>query len=212
MPRRYSSRKRAEKAQETRRRIVEAAFALHAERGIQGTRPQDIAARADVALTTYYKHFPTVGELVRACGARGMELTPPPDPAILAGLPQDPAAQIEAAVRALFAFYEAREEWLYTGWTEERFIPEIQFGMAHLREMRAAFVRGALALAAAGPEAVGVATALADFWAWHTLRREVGLTQEHAIDAVVKTVARITGIAPPAGGTAESPAGQPPFA
>lgn len=192
MPRRYEPRKRAEQAQETRRRIVEAAFALHGERGVQGTRPQDIAARADVALTTYYKHFPTIGDLVRACGTHGMELTPPPDPAILAGLPPDPAVRIEAMVRALFAFYEAREGFLYTGWTEERFFPEIQFGMAHLLEVRNAFVRGALG-AAAGPEAVGVATALVDFWAWRTLRREVGLTQEQVIEAVVKTVGRITG-------------------
>jgi len=210
MARRYRSRKRAEQAQETRRRIIDATLALHAERGIQGTKPQEIAARADVALTTYYKHFPTVGELVRACGARGMELTPPPDPAILAGLPQDPAARIEAAVRALFAFYEAREEWLYTGFTEERFFPEIQLGMAHLREMRAALVRGALV--GAGPGAVGVAAALVDFWAWRTLRREVGLSQEQAIDAVVETVRRLAGTALSAGGAAESPAGRPPSA
>lgn len=206
MPRRYALGKRAEKAQETRRRIVEAAFALHDERGVQGTKPQEIAARADVALTTYYKHFPTMGDLVRACGARGMELTPPPDPAILAGLPQDPAVRIEAMVRALFSFYEAREGFLYTGWTEERFFPEIQLGMAHLREMRAAFVRGALAGAEVGPEAVGVATALVNFWAWRTLRREVGLTQEQAIEAVVKTVGRVAGVAPPAASGTGRPA------
>lgn len=181
-------------AQETRRRIVEAAFALHGERGILGTKPQEIAARADVALTTYYKHFPTLGDLVRACGAHGLELTPPPDPAILAGLPPDPAVRIEAAVRALFAFYEAREGFLYTGRTEERFFPEIQFGMAHLRELQNAFVRGAMG-AGVGPEAVGVARALMDFWAWRTLRREVGLTQEQAIEAVVTTVGRLAGIA-----------------
>lgn len=205
MPRHYTLRKRAEKAQETRQRIIDATVALHAERGILGTKPQEIAARADVALTTYYKHFPTLGDLVRACTARGRELRPPPDPAILAGLPPDPAVRIKAMVRALFAFYETREPWLYTGRTEERFFPEIQFGMAHLREMRAAFVRGALTSAGAGPEAMGVATALVDFWAWRTLRREVGLTQEQAIGAIVETVRRLAGTAAPAGGGAVPP-------
>lgn len=205
MPRPYTLGKRAEKAQETRQRIIDATVALHAERGILGTKPQGIAARADVALTTYYKHFPTLGELVRACGERGMELTPPPDPAILAGLPQDPAVRIEAMARALFAFYEAREAWLYTRWTEEKYFPSVQLGMAHLREMRAAFVRGALAGAEVGPEAVGVATALVDFWAWRTLRREVGLTQEQAIGVIVETVRRLAGTAAPAGGGAVPP-------
>ncbi|MBI2002935.1 MAG: TetR/AcrR family transcriptional regulator [candidate division NC10 bacterium] len=107
--------KRAALAAETRRRIVDAAVALHAERGVLAAKPADIAAQADVALTTYYKHFPTIGDLVRACTTRGREVIPPPDLSALRALPPDPALRIEAMVRTLYQYYEAREPWLYAG-------------------------------------------------------------------------------------------------
>lgn len=186
--------KRAALAAETRRRIVQATFALHAERGVRGTKPAAIAARANVALTTYYKHFPTMDDLVRACGARGREQAPPPDPATMAGLPRDPSVRIAAMVRTLFDYYQVREPWLYTGRTEERYFRDIQLGMAHLREVRDAFVRAALAPARPGGGAAGVVTALVDFWAWRTLRREVGLAQEEVIRSVIETVGRVAGV------------------
>lgn len=185
--------RRAAHAAETRRRIVEATLALHAERGILGTKPADVAARANVALTTYYKHFPAVGDLVRACTSRGRELIPPPDLAALEGLPPDPAVRIEAMVRTLYQYYEAREPWLYAGRTEERHIPEVRPVLEGLGRVRDAFVRAALAPAAADRPTVGVVTALVDFWAWRTLRREVGLTQEEAIRRVTDTVAHAVG-------------------
>src|SRR3990172_7104044 len=118
MPRRYSILKRAAMAEETRRRIVDAAVALHAEKGILRTKPAQIAARAEVALTTFYKHFPALGSLVRACTTRGRELIPVPDPAIVSALPRNLAVRIETMARTLFGFYEAREPWLYVGRAE----------------------------------------------------------------------------------------------
>lgn len=50
--------RRARRKAETRRRLVEAARGLFAERGYHGTRPQDIARAADVAAGTFYVHFP----------------------------------------------------------------------------------------------------------------------------------------------------------
>ena len=40
----------------------------------------DIAERAGVSLATLYRHFPTLEELVTACGRLTMELTEPPTP------------------------------------------------------------------------------------------------------------------------------------
>ena len=68
-PRRYAMETRAKTAEDTRRRIVEATYALHAERGIADTTMKDIAERADVGLGTVYHHFPTYDDAVRACGA-----------------------------------------------------------------------------------------------------------------------------------------------
>ena len=186
--------RRAARQAETRHRIVEATFALHADRGILGTKPADIAARANVALTTFYKHFPTNDDLVRACGAHGREQSPPPDSATMGALPAKPSVRIPAMVRTLFEYYDVREPWLYTGRTEERFFRDVQLGMARLREVRDAFVRAALAPAHADREAAGVVTALVDFWAWRTLRRDVGLTQEEVFRAVTQAVERVVGI------------------
>ena len=58
-PRRYRLERRAETAGETRRRLVDATFALHVEQGISATTMTDIAARAGVSVGTVYHHFPT---------------------------------------------------------------------------------------------------------------------------------------------------------
>lgn len=189
--------KRAALAAETRRRIVDAAVALHAERGVLAAKPADIAVQADVALTTYYKHFPTIGDLVRACTTRGREVIPPPDLSALRALPPDPALRIEAMVRTLYQYYEAREPWLYAGRTEERHIPEVQPVMEGLRGVRDAFVRAALAGTGVGRQTVGVVTALVDFWAWRILRREVGLTREEMIRSVTEAAKRVAGVGRP---------------
>jgi len=69
-PRRaYRSHRRREQAQETRRRMLEAAGKLLAERGYAGTTIAAVAAEAGVAVETVYAAFRNkrtlVGELVR---------------------------------------------------------------------------------------------------------------------------------------------------
>ena len=52
----------------------------HAEQGIAAPSIHDVARRADVALGTVYRHFPTLEELVGACGKltfERLELVPP---------------------------------------------------------------------------------------------------------------------------------------
>ncbi len=185
---------RLTKLQEVRSHIVDAAMALHADRGILGTKPADIAARANVALTTYYKYFPSPGTLVQACTTRGREILPPPDPGTITRGAQDLAGRIAAMVRTLFDYYQAREPFLYTGRTEERFIPELQPVLAGQRAARDACVQAALAQTATSRETAAVATAAADFWTWRTLRRDAGLTQEEVIHAVTTTIQRVIGL------------------
>jgi AcrR family transcriptional regulator len=178
--------KRAAQEAETHRRLVDATLALHAERGILATKPADVAARANVALTTYYKHFSSREELVRACTSRGRELIPPPDVAAVAALPA--TGRAPEAVRTLFDYYEAREPWLFVGRTEERLVPEVQPVMERLRALRDGFLRAAFPGARTDSDIVAVGTALLDFWAWRILRREVGLSQEEAIRAVTEAL------------------------
>lgn len=104
-PRRYVMENRARTAGDTRRRIVEATYALHAERAIGDTTMKDIAERADVGLGTVYHHFPTYNDAVRACGVHTFMTSAPPDAAIFEGA-KSLDARIMKLAEELFLFYE----------------------------------------------------------------------------------------------------------
>ena len=78
MARRYDLGRRAEKMEETRRRIVDATLGLHSEVGPAATTISAIAERAGVSRPTVYSQFPDDRSLFSACGARFNELHPFP--------------------------------------------------------------------------------------------------------------------------------------
>jgi AcrR family transcriptional regulator len=84
--RRYRLGRRAETTGETRRRIVEATFDLHSERGIADTSMTDIAERAGVSVGTVYHHFPSYADAIVACGAYTAEHAPAPTRKVLEGV------------------------------------------------------------------------------------------------------------------------------
>src|SRR6185436_3382288 len=112
-PRRYNMDARQIAKDALRRRIVDATMALHLEKGVVATSFEDIARKADVAVATVYRHFPTLHELVDGCGARVMEVIRPPAPD---GAPLlfDGAASLPERVRRLacefVAFYGRAEK------------------------------------------------------------------------------------------------------
>lgn len=63
---------RRERADATRRRILDAAYDLFVERGFAGSRMVDVAERAGVAVQTVYFIFHTKAALLAACDARGV--------------------------------------------------------------------------------------------------------------------------------------------
>ena len=69
MARKYEQTRRAQQQEETRRRIVEAAVALHGEEGPARTPMSAIADRAGVQRNTLYRHFPDERSIVYACSA-----------------------------------------------------------------------------------------------------------------------------------------------
>src|ERR671932_1219320 len=80
MSRKYEMKRRAERMQETRRRIAEAAVELHRTVGPARTTVSAIAEKAGVQRHTYYAHFPELKDLYQACTAHHMERAPLPDP------------------------------------------------------------------------------------------------------------------------------------
>jgi AcrR family transcriptional regulator len=164
-PRKYSMDKRKAAAEETRQRILEATLALHSEKGIFGTSWKDIAQRADVSVNTVYKHFPSLDELVPACGELMYAITRPPSledvPRIFAGA-SSLEERLERLIEELFGFYERGAPYIELDFQGRR-LPEVQEGEAYMRATIAGLVREALLPAGPDEGTVQTASALLDF-------------------------------------------------
>lgn len=109
MPRSYDMSRRAASREATRQRIVEATAKLHGERGVFGTSWRDIAEEADVSVATVYAHFPSLDELLPACGAHVMRRIRPPqaeDAAEIIGEATAARERLARVARALHEYYE----------------------------------------------------------------------------------------------------------
>jgi AcrR family transcriptional regulator len=157
--------KRKAAVQETRQRIVEATLALHAEKGIFGTSWQDIAHRADVSVGTVYKHFPSLDELVPACGELMYAITRPPSledaPRIFAGA-DSTEERLGRLISELFDFYERGAPYIETDFQERR-LPAVVEWEAYMRSIIAGLVREALVSAGPDERTVQAVSALLDF-------------------------------------------------
>jgi AcrR family transcriptional regulator len=164
-PRKYTMDKRKAAVEETRQRIVEAALALHSEKGIFGTSWQDIAHRADVSVGTVYKHFPSLDELVPACGQLAYAILRPPS---LEDAPQifADATSLEERlgrlIEELFDFYERGAPYMETDFQERR-LPAVVQWEAYMRATIAGLVREALVFAVPDEHMVQSVSALLDF-------------------------------------------------
>jgi len=174
-PRAYRSTKRAEAVQETRRRITEAVVQLHREQGVIATTYDDIARRADVAPATVYRHFPTMDDLIPACGARIVEITSPPGPEIFDGK-RTPAARLRVLVDELFGFWGRAESWLSVGRCEAAKVPALAADLRNWDWAMRALV-GATLGEDSSDHAVRLVKAMTDFYTWKALAAE-GLRDE----------------------------------
>lgn len=180
--------KRALAREETRRRIVEATAKLHGENGVFGTSWQDIAKEADVSVATVYAHFPSLDELLPACGALVMERVRPPRPdsaTEIIGDAQGLEERLERVARELFAFYERGGSHIEVD-VRERRLPGMREWEAEQRETVAALVREALAGRRSDARTVRVVSAFFDLPTFKALR-----TRGVAPRTAAKTVAQI---------------------
>ena len=102
--RKYVLKRRAERQDETRKRIVEAAVDLHTTIGPAHTTDLAIAKRARVTRRTFYRHFPDEVSLFRACTGHSLEKWPMPDPGAWQRIP-GPEERLALALRDLYAVY-----------------------------------------------------------------------------------------------------------
>ena len=157
--------KRKAAVEDTRQRILEAALALHSEKGIFGTSWQDIAHRADVSVGTVYKHFPSLDELVPACGELAYAITRPPSledaPRIFAEA-KSLEERLGRLIEELFDFYERGAPYIETDFQERRLHAIVEWE-AYLRSTIAGLLREALVSAEPDEHTVQSVSALLDF-------------------------------------------------
>jgi AcrR family transcriptional regulator len=181
----YTLKRRAEKQEETRRRIVDAAVSLHSSVGPAATTISAIADQAGVERLTVYRHFPDELELLRACSGQWLADNPPPDPAPWASI-STPSQRLRAALIDIYAYYERTESMMANLLRDGPGIPFLAEQVAAFQSL----LRATQEILAYGwPEpsqrlnaALGHAI---EFETWRSLVRRHGLTTDEAVRLMV---------------------------
>jgi AcrR family transcriptional regulator len=191
MPRRYELKRRAERRDETRRRIVDATIHLHQTVGSAGATITAIAREAGVSRLTIYRHFPDEVSLLQASTGTYNVAHPPPDVGELLPI-EDPVRRLELALDLLYRYYAENEAMLSSGADAMPTHPALAVALEPFFEGQ----RQLAALLASewevdgGPgtslaAAIGHAIALPT---WRSLRQEQGVSHEQAVRLMVGLV------------------------
>lgn len=174
MARSYRMRKRAEERDRTRERIIQATMRVHDEKGVAPATFSEIAKRAGVGVATVCRHFPTLGDLVRACGAHvWQEMNPPvreAAPAMFAGAGST-RERLERLVTELDAFYARGALRLSLASRDRELVPELDQFLAAVDAGVAAMVGEALSGADQSERTIEVANAMMSFPVWAAFNR-----------------------------------------
>jgi AcrR family transcriptional regulator len=193
--RRYEKRARAAQEQATRERVIDAAIELHREVGPARTTISAIAERAGVRRATVYRHFPDERALMLGCSGTWAERNPVPDPAAWAGI-EDPGARVEAALGALYGWYEQAEPMLSAVLRDIEAMPviaEIEAGRhAYVEAVEDGLVAGWGARGRAATRLRATIGLALDFFAWRTLH-ERGLGRRDAVAVMLLAIRAAAG-------------------
>ena len=178
--------RRAAANEATRMRIVDAAIALHAKKGVLGTSWPDIAKRADVALGTVYRHFPGLDQLVPACTSENALRMRPPGASLLVGLTR-PQERIGQFVQELFAFYGRSAPWTARAGVDRHQLPILDTILSRREAGLKALVEETLGPLRRRRHALEAALALTDFGVWRSLTHS-GLSTEAAARLITEVL------------------------
>jgi len=186
MARPYTLKRRAERQEETRLRIVEAAVELHSTIGPGLTTISQVAERAGVQRHTFYAHFPDELSLHMACSGLVLSRDPLPDAAAWRGI-VDPGERLTTGLAAIHAWYACHETLMgcvlrdaeHHAVTREigarRIAPVMEDWLSVLGDGLAPPQRAMLRLATT-------------FFTWRTLAREAGLPPDQTVTVLVQGI------------------------
>jgi len=170
-------------ARRNREKVLAAARAVFSEQG-RDAQMDDVARRAGVGVGTVYRHFPTLDDLVPACGEVSMEIVALPDPssagALFDGL-DEPSVRIARLVEEVFAIYERGAPELQVVRREPDAHPSVAELGRTLEATLTALVDAALPDAT--PHGRAVTRAMIDLDTWQAMRA-AGLDAAATVDAV----------------------------
>jgi AcrR family transcriptional regulator len=180
----YRLGKRAERAADTRRRIIEATLELHDRQGISRTTVRDVAGWAAVAPSTVLQHFPRMDELIRACGELSDQLAPMPTEALLADA-SGVAERVQRMATAMFEWWETLGPGFDHLRIDRRHIPQVDAWLEDLGSRHRRFAATALQVRDSGSVDLLVALTTADAW---SALRAAGATPRTAGSRVAQLI------------------------
>lgn len=185
MTRPYELKKRGQRQDQTRQKIVEAAIHLHQAQGIAATSMNDIAAQAGVGKVTVYRHFPNMATMVGACSGQYFERNPLPDFEAWRSI-ADPRLRLEQALGETYDYFKSIEAMMTSVYAEARDHPIMAPYHAHWRSAAELLVKP---WAERGRQKVLLKAAIAlalDFETWRRLVLGEGLTNAQAAALMVR--------------------------
>lgn len=174
MAREYRMRKRADASDRTRERIIRATMQLHDEKGVAPTTFSDIARRAGVGQATVSRYFPTIGDVVVACGGHVWAEMQPPTPdgaaAVFAGH-SGTRARLVRLVDELDQFYARGAHRLALAARDRELLPQLEGFLSAVEAGVEALVREALSGSGASETAIRLVIVMMSFSVWSQLRK-----------------------------------------
>jgi AcrR family transcriptional regulator len=189
MARKYQLRRRAQRQEETRQRIIEAAVYLHQTVGGAKASISAIAELAGVERLTVYRHFPDERSLVMACTSHYQAANPPPDPVLWQSI-ADAEQRLRRSLTEIYAYHRRTEQMSTHAMRDIEEVPVLREVLApyfayweQVRDgLAAAWERQNATCTTQIRAAIGHAIS---FQTWRSLVREQGLEDTEAIELMI---------------------------
>jgi AcrR family transcriptional regulator len=184
-------RARAESADGTRQRILDATVDELWSRRLTEVRLEDIAARAGVSAQTVLRIFGSKAALI------GSAWSPLLDRVVRQREAAEPG-DVEGTISALFDHYEEMGDFVIRNLADEQKVPELSDRLERGRRAHRASMQHQFAPQLADREAgqkrlVDCLVVACDVYTWHLLRRDMGRSRKDAEACVRHMVAAILG-------------------
>jgi AcrR family transcriptional regulator len=184
--RKYEMRERAKAYQATRERIMRATFELHGAKGVAATTFSDIAAQAGLAPATVTRHFPTMGDLVGACGAHVWQWLALPDPQEAFRDVAKPE-RLRRLVQETCGIYTRGEAPIQGARNDRNAVPQLDLFLRQLDTALEQLVRKALRPYDPSERVTQLALTVLDYGVWRALR-DRGLDEVTELETLLEFV------------------------